>query len=139
MDFPAHVASPLLPETSQARFTGTIPSAHIAKLYADRFKYDTSADFAGLDQIAIYECEKTGYRFFYPHSLAGKEALYRAIEDLEWTYQEDQWEHEAILDHIGADDAVLDVGCGRGAFLTKAKAHGVRSATGIERMNCTKM
>jgi 2-polyprenyl-3-methyl-5-hydroxy-6-metoxy-1,4-benzoquinol methylase len=108
-----------------------LPTAHIAHLYLESFGYSATEDFAGLDEIAIYECEATGYRFFYPFTLEGKEALYRTIEDFEWTYQDSKWEHEKALHHIPQNAAVLDVGCGRGAFLVKALDR-TRNVTGIE-------
>lgn len=123
--------SPILPRTAVARLIGTVSTSEIARLYEDNFRYSTAQDFAGLDEIAIYECQATGYRFYYPYSLEGKEPLYRAIEDFDWTYQEDKWEHERALTYIADGDAVLDVGCGRGAFLDRAKGRS-DDVTGIE-------
>jgi SAM-dependent methyltransferase len=129
--YPTTITSPVL-ASAQAKLIETRAAAPIAKLYLERYGYDASDDFAGHPEIAVYECEISGYRFFYPYSLQGKERLYRAMEDFEWTYQEGQWEHEATLVHIPKDSAVLDVGCGRGAFLSKVKASRTDQVTGIE-------
>lgn len=122
------IPSPLDPAHS-AILVETRPTAPIAAAYLRDFDYDCSEDFAGLEEIAVYECSATGYRFFYPYSLQGKEKLYRAIEDTDWCYEEAKWEHVAVADLIAEDASVLDIGCGRGAFLSKLKT---ARATGIE-------
>jgi 2-polyprenyl-3-methyl-5-hydroxy-6-metoxy-1,4-benzoquinol methylase len=129
--YAAEVPSPLV-ATATAALVETRPTAPIAKLYLEQFGYDASEDFAGLDEIAVYECEATKYRFFYPFSLEGKERLYRAIEDTDWCYEEDKWEHNAVADRIPKDASVLDIGCGRGAFLSKVKDRRSQNVTGIE-------
>lgn len=129
--FPSTVSSPIDP-AARAQLVETRPTAPIAALYKERFGYNASEDFEGLTDIAIYECEASGYRFFYPHSLEGKEKLYRAIEDLEWTYQEDQWEHDVAAASVPKDARVLDIGCGRGAFLAKVKERRSDDVMGIE-------
>ena len=130
--YPDSIPSPLLPETASARLVETRSTERIAELYLTRYGYDASEDFAALPEIAVYECEVTRYRFFYPYTLEGKERLYRKIEDHEWTYQEGKWEHEAVLQRIPKEAAVLDVGCGRGAFLAKVISSRTKNATGIE-------
>ena len=118
MSFPDQVESPLRPGNvaTLQRHLNTEP---LIAAYRDRFGYNAFADLAGLSSIAVYEGQATSYQFFYPHTITGSEALYKAIEDFEWTYQEDQWEHEALLAYLDPSQHVLDVGCGRGAFLAK--------------------
>jgi 2-polyprenyl-3-methyl-5-hydroxy-6-metoxy-1,4-benzoquinol methylase len=47
-------------------------------------------------------------------------------------YSEGKWEHKLALDWLGAADRVLDIGCGRGAFLAKAKETKDAKVTGLE-------
>lgn len=117
------------PLGGSARMVETRPTAPIIEAYRTEFGYDAAQDFDGLDEIAIYECEATGYRFFFPFSLEGKERLYRAIEHFDWCYEEDKWEHNTVASRIPETAAVLDVGCGSGAFLSKVKSS---NRTGIE-------
>jgi 2-polyprenyl-3-methyl-5-hydroxy-6-metoxy-1,4-benzoquinol methylase len=124
--YAATLPSPLEPSAG-ARLIETRSTAHIARLYADQFGY--AADFAGLDEIAVYECEATGYRFFYPFTLEGKEDLYRALEKTDWCYEEDKWEHNIVASRIPETASLLDIGCGRGAFLSKVRSP---HKTGIE-------
>lgn len=105
----------------------TRPTAPIAKQYREQFNYDP--DYGGADSIAVYECDTTGYRFFYPFSLEGPESLYRRLESTDWCYEEDKWEHNIVAARIPETASVLDIGCGRGAFLSKVRSPRV---TGIE-------
>jgi 2-polyprenyl-3-methyl-5-hydroxy-6-metoxy-1,4-benzoquinol methylase len=43
-----------------------------------------------------------------------------------------KWEHEAVAKRIPRGASVLDIGCGRGAFLAKVKQHRSDKVTGIE-------
>jgi SAM-dependent methyltransferase len=122
------IPSPLDPDSS-AILRETRDTADLAARYLRGYGYDCSEDFAGLSEIAIYECQRTGYRFYYPYHLEGKEKLYRSIEDDDWCYEEAKWEHSTIANIIPETASVLDIGCGRGAFLSKLKTP---HRTGIE-------
>lgn len=108
----------------------TIPAQRLVTAYAERFGYDATRWFEAIDAVGLYACS-TGYRFYYPFSLAGDESLYRQLETFEWNYQPDKWEHNVALRSIGSDASVLDVGCGEGHFLVKAARKGA-IASGIE-------
>jgi hypothetical protein len=126
--YPDAIPSPLEPD-APARLLETRSTKHIASLYIRDLNYDPTPDFDGVSEIALYECSVTRYRFFYPFTLEGKESLYRAIEKFDWCYEEGKWEHIWVADQIPDNAAVLDVGCGRGAFLAKVKSP---DRTGIE-------
>jgi 2-polyprenyl-3-methyl-5-hydroxy-6-metoxy-1,4-benzoquinol methylase len=119
-----------LKPSADARLVETRPVAPIVQLYAEQLGYDAAPDFGGLTEIALYQCTATGYRFFYPFSLEGKESLYRALEENpDWCYEEDKWEFDTVAARIPESASVLDVGCGRGAFLAKVRSP---SRLGIE-------
>jgi 2-polyprenyl-3-methyl-5-hydroxy-6-metoxy-1,4-benzoquinol methylase len=129
--YPLSLPSPLV-TGAQSKLIDTRSVSHLTRLYAQQLGYDTADDFAGLEEIALYECEASGYQFFYPFTLEGKEALYRAIEDSEWCYEEDKWEHNAVARQVPENAKVLDIGCGRGAFLSKVVALRSTRVRGIE-------
>jgi 2-polyprenyl-3-methyl-5-hydroxy-6-metoxy-1,4-benzoquinol methylase len=81
--------------------------------------------FRGLDCIEVYECEATQYRFYYPFSLAGKESLYRHLEKFDWNYKDNKWEYREATKFIRPGSSLLDIGCGRGAFLKIALKAGL--------------
>ncbi|SIO46341.1 Methyltransferase domain-containing protein [Bradyrhizobium erythrophlei] len=93
---------------------------------------DVSEYYAGLEAADIYECKATGYRFYYPFSLTGKEHLYRELEKtVDGTYKDDKWEYREALTFISGSCRVLDVGCGKGAFVLLADLAGHKAA-GLE-------
>jgi 2-polyprenyl-3-methyl-5-hydroxy-6-metoxy-1,4-benzoquinol methylase len=124
MRYDQQIESPL---GGTAKLLETRSAAHISALYTRAFSY--TPDFGGIDEIAVYECDVTGYRFFYPYALEGKADLYRELEKYDWCYEENKWEHNIVASRISRNASVLDVGCGRGAFLSKVSSP---NRTGIE-------
>lgn len=128
--FAASIPSPLV--AGRANLIETRSVRPIVEAYRDQHQYDATADFEGLDQIGVYECDATKYRFFYPYSLAGNENLYSALQpDGDGYYEDAKWEHDTVVARIPRGASVLDVGCGAGAFLVKAKAR-TQDVTGVE-------
>ena len=128
MQLPNSVKSPLTGK--DAPLTLSIPSSRLVHAYMEQFGYDATRYFADVPEVGVYRCD-TGFGFYYPFSLAGDESLYRRLETFEWNYKEDKWEHHAALPHIQIGHQVLDVGCGEGNFLVKARNKGAR-VSGIE-------
>jgi len=103
-----------------------LENEHIIKRYRDIYKIDVSEYFSGVVAVQVYECQATGYRFYYPFSLVGKECLYRQLEaSADGNYKDDKWEYRKALTHIARGSRVLDVGCGRGAFVKLGGKHGL--------------
>lgn len=128
MNLPEFVNSPIT--ARPAHLERSIPSSRLIDLYQRQFGYDASRFFQGVPDVGVYLCD-TGYRFYFPFSMVGDESLYRCLEQFEWNYKEDKWEHGAALVYIQPRSRVLDVGCGAGNFLAKAKTKGA-SPSGIE-------
>lgn len=110
--------------------------AEIAALYRASFDIDVRDNFEGLDEVQICQCVETGYRFYYPHSIAGSPAYYDALysqkENEGWSYKTDKWEFRRALELIRDPNAdILDVGAGAGDFLAIAKEHAA-FRTGLE-------
>ena len=131
MSLPSSLPSPLTGRADGATLGKSIPSSEIVRRYLHDFGYDASHSFAGVPEAGLYECADTGYRFFSPFSMTADESLYRTLEKNDWNYKEDKWEHDAALAYVRPGQRVLDVGCGRGSFLYKARSRGA-VVTGIE-------
>jgi 2-polyprenyl-3-methyl-5-hydroxy-6-metoxy-1,4-benzoquinol methylase len=115
--------SPLI-KGSASRLVDVLKSDHIINTYRDTYKIDVSEYFFGVDRVEVYECQATGYRFYYPFSLVGKESLYRELEaSADGAYKDDKWEYRKALTYITTGSRVLDVGCGRGAFVKLGGQH----------------
>jgi 2-polyprenyl-3-methyl-5-hydroxy-6-metoxy-1,4-benzoquinol methylase len=74
----------------------------------------------------IHECARCGLHYFAP-SLAGDAEFYEQLM-AGARYEEDRWEFGIVADLLRAGDAVLDVGCGRGAFLKRIGPRVARAA-----------
>lgn len=73
--------------------------------------------FKGIDEVKIYKCNETGFRFYYPVSLAAKAGFYEELQGITTNYYPIKWEHYKSLNHIQPDNKVLDIGCGDAMFL----------------------
>jgi 2-polyprenyl-3-methyl-5-hydroxy-6-metoxy-1,4-benzoquinol methylase len=113
-----------------ARLVRLLSTSKIVEGYRGTYGIDVSKYFAD-DELPIYECEATTYRFFHPPSLAGREELYRQLEKFDWIYKPDKWEYQRALHYISGRSKVLDVGCGPGHFLILARRAG-HVAYGLE-------
>lgn len=99
----------------ETRLMKSIPTKTIINLYK---KYtDVSRFFTDIDTVDVYECTDTGYRFYYPLSLAGDGKFYEDLSSEELYYVPWKAEHEIADSYIKTGDKVLELGCATGDFL----------------------
>lgn len=81
------------------------------------FSQKTWEDYPHNTTLTLYQCNKCGYGVFLPMTV-GSDAFYTDITRNEY-YLTDRWDfHVAIMAFRSAKlRSVLDIGCGRGAFL----------------------
>ncbi|MBX2930491.1 MAG: class I SAM-dependent methyltransferase [Chitinophagaceae bacterium] len=114
----------------------------IKELYAD-LNVDVSVFFKNYTSISIYQCNDSGYRFYYPFDIMGDDHFYEQLSfENEDYYPEKKWEFIKAISAIRKDDTLLEVGCGNGYFLDLCKKKNI-AATGLEInqksiANCTK-
>lgn len=125
------IESPLS-DSGKANLVGRIPVEEIISGYKDKYDLDVSDYFSTMNEVKIFECVDTHYRFYFPYSLEGKEPLYRHLKQLPRSYKEDKWEHRLALDYVKKDQKVIDIGCGTGNFLYEAKTIHGADVSGIE-------
>ena len=92
---------------------------------------DVSRFFVNLDEIKLYRCLDSGYRFFYPFNLEGDNQFYQELQKFSWYYMDWKWEYEQALRQISPGDKVLEIGCGQGDFIKKLKDNNI-DAIGLE-------
>lgn len=124
------IKSPLTGKT--AKLEENIASSDIIKEYLSQFEYDVSQLFSGINQIGVYKCIDTGYRFYFPFNITGDSAFYEHLQDFDWYYKPWKWEHENAIKFIKQNMNVLEIGCGTGDFLLKAKERLNAQCVGIE-------
>lgn len=129
MTLPEHVPSPLNGEPS--RLVRRVSTAWLVDEYRRQFSYDAQPCFDGLSEVGVYECS-TGFRFYYPFSTSGPASLYQRLQQFEWNYKERKWEHDLALEHVRPGSRLLDVGCGEGSFLLRAKTTRAATVAGLE-------
>jgi 2-polyprenyl-3-methyl-5-hydroxy-6-metoxy-1,4-benzoquinol methylase len=99
--------------------------------YKSTFNIDTSSFFQGKNEIFQFKCLNTGYRFFYPFSIAGDSSFYEQLEQFAWYYMPWKWEHQNALKYIKPGQNVLEVGAAQGSFIERLKNND-NNATGLE-------
>ncbi len=95
--------------------------AEIIKGYRQDIGVDVRSSFQQASKLLLYQCPDTGMRFFHPASLAGDGKFYTKLEDREGYYCDWKWDYETAWPFIEPGVSVLDIGCGRGAFIDKLK------------------
>lgn len=124
------VVSPLT-QSEDVSLLQTIPTNHLIEAWKTEFNIDIIEEFKGYQEIYLYKCNKTQLHFFLPLDIAGSDKLYEQLEKLDWYYMERKWEHDMAIKDISKEHKILEVGCGRGAFIKRLQQEDF-DAYGIE-------
>ncbi|MFC1495463.1 class I SAM-dependent methyltransferase [Thermodesulfobacteriota bacterium] len=98
-----------------------IPSSDIVKAWINTFKHNIANSFHGIDKIYLFKCAQCHISFFSPNVHDSADSIYTVLEQRDWYYMEEKWEYTMALKDIKYSDNVLEIGCGKGAFLKKIK------------------
>lgn len=114
---------------------GLIESFHVSKII-ERYKLDLGIDiteyFQGINELQLYRCLQTGYRFYYPNSIIGDSSFYNKLSEFTWYYSDWKKENEISLEFLNVKDQILDVGCGHGEYLIQLYKRGFKRLNGID-------
>lgn len=111
------VISPITGKSS-TKLVDKIPVKKIISLYKRDLNMDVSPYFTGLNDVEVYECDETKFRFYYPLTLAGNSEFYEQLSTGNDIYYPSwKWENEIAVKYIPAGSKLLDIGCGEGIFL----------------------
>ncbi len=94
-------------------------SDRIIDAWQRTFYMDVSAEFHGIAEFRLLECQDCKLQFFEPGSLAGSSALYESLEKFEWYYMREKWEHGVALEDLTGCKNGIEVGCGFGEFVAQ--------------------
>lgn len=110
----------------------TLSTGYICELYRRKCGIDVIEFFHGLENIDLFECSITGYRFWRPAEIAGSEQFYKLISHC-WPeyYRTNRWEYKLAKSVLKNGDRLLEVGCGRGFFLKSLEGK-LSYAVGLE-------
>ena len=82
----------------------------LTKFVGENFSYLFSKD------MKFCGCDKCKLKFFYPLAV-GDEIFYNSLQKLDWYYMDEKAEYIEAKKHIKKTDRVLEVGCGKAAFV----------------------
>ena len=88
----------------------TISSEFISSVYKGGFEIDTNSFFEGIESVDLYECNETGYKFFYPYNVTGDGKFYEDLQKFEWYYMPWKWEHQQTASLLKPGMNVLEIG-----------------------------
>lgn len=125
------IKSPLTGKKN-TRLLNQIDCQKIILKYKELLEIDVSSFFKGIENICLYECLDTKYRFFYPYTSEGNAKFYEDLQKNEWYYMPWKWEHKQAKKLINKSQKVLEIGCAQGNFLQKISSELEVEATGIE-------
>lgn len=125
------IQSPICPD-AEAKFLYSIKKSDLLKAYK-KFGIDITYLLKDYSEISIYECSKTGYKFYFPLDVAGDSKFYEFFQKFDWYYMPWKWEHEITKDFIENGQSVLEIGCAHGAFLKKInEMYQLKESVGLE-------
>jgi 2-polyprenyl-3-methyl-5-hydroxy-6-metoxy-1,4-benzoquinol methylase len=93
----------------------------ITRSYQSELGISVGDTFCDYKKIDLYQCQESGYEFYYPFDVAGNENFYKKLAKFDWYYNSWKWEHEQSLKYIYHSNSILEIGCGSGGFIKNLK------------------
>lgn len=122
------------PFGGSARLIQRKSTSSIRTMYIQKCGVDVHNDLseAKTNEIYLYQCKRTGYKFWRPASIAGNGEFYQKLSSA-WPnyYRLSRWEHSHAKKHLKNRKTILEIGCGPGHFLRSLESLDIR-ASGIE-------
>lgn len=125
------ISSPLTGSQDVTRLK-VLQTKQLIRDWQQNFQIDIVEEFLEEEDIFLYQCNETKLKFFVPDCLVGSENIYSKLENFDWYYMPRKWEHDiAVRDLLGCHK-VLEIGCGKGAFVERIHNELKLEVQGIE-------
>jgi SAM-dependent methyltransferase len=124
------IKSPLT-QTNDIKLVRKIDVDHLIGEWKNAFSIDISTEMNGHKTISEYQCNTTGLYFFMPDDVDGSAKFYEALQNFDWYYMPEKWEHQITLKKLIPASKILEVGCAEGGFIELCIKYG-HDAMGIE-------
>ena len=126
------VTSPLS-NSNNVRLIKTFEISTIIDRWKNEFNIDISREFKEEeDFLFLYECIDSGLFFFEPR-LEGTSNVYKELQNkFDWYYLQDKWEYRIAEKEIKNQKSIIEIGCGKGAFIEKVLKNSKATIIGLE-------
>jgi 2-polyprenyl-3-methyl-5-hydroxy-6-metoxy-1,4-benzoquinol methylase len=110
----------------------TIQRERIIELYKNNFNINIQYLLSESTEIELFQCNDSGYCFYYPFNIAGDGAFYEKLQKFPWYYMPWKWEHMETTKFLVPNMKLLEVGCAHGEFLEKIQKQKKVHVVGLE-------
>lgn len=124
------IVSPLN-KSDRIRRLRSICSRDIIAAYKAHFDIPVAKLLSSIEEVSLYECCDTGYRFYYPFHISGDSVFYEQLEKVPWYYTDWKYEHDVASRFIDPGQTILEIGCAKGTFLEALRTRGI-AGVGLE-------
>lgn len=131
MKLTAEITS-ILTDTQDIALLKTMSSEQLVQDWRNQYQIDITDEMKGHHNIYLYQCNQTKLKFFTPLDIAGSDQLYEQLQKYDWYYMPRKWEHDVAILDLDNCHKILEVGCGKGAFVKRLRDKLNLDAQGIE-------
>lgn len=111
--------APLSPLTGSKNvtFLKRLKIEELVRDWKKSFKIDISTELQDGQFLYLYQCNETKLNFFFPFNSAGSGKLYEQLQNFDWYYMPDKWEHQIALRDLSGSRSVIEIGAASGEFV----------------------
>ena len=110
------IKSPLT-ENNNVTLVKTIKAEQLIQNWKDTFHIEITEEINGHQNIHLYQCHETQLKFFAPFEIVGSGKLYEQLQNFDWYYMPDKWEHQVALRNLSECQNILEIGSASGHFV----------------------
>ena len=121
----------VIANSDDIKLLDVIPAEKLIKDWQQSFQIDITQELHGHDKIYLYQCNQTQLKFFVPADIAGSGKIYEQLQEFDWYYMADKWEHKLARKDLQECQKVLEIGSAYGDFVKSCLEAGL-DIKGIE-------
>jgi SAM-dependent methyltransferase len=99
----------------------TYQASTICEAWEQSLQMEIREEFQGLQEFEADRCLTCGFEFYKPDGIAGSPKLYERLERFSWYYMPRKWEHDIALQDLDSCENGIEIGAGRGDFVTRVQ------------------
>ena len=123
--------SSVIVDSTDVELLDIIQSEKLIKDWQQSFQIDITQELQGHKKIYLYQCNQTQLKFFVPADIAGSGKIYEQLQEFDWYYMADKWEHKIAREDLRECQKILEIGSAYGDFVQSCLETGL-DIKGIE-------